>query len=216
MDVGVDWDDEICRRDRPQPQIHAVGRPNHPPRIEDESLTGAAGAGIAHQMPRASIGGVAAQTIGQTRQAFTKIATRLVMVERERVAERTVLLQERSGLRQQLREVVRAVDAVNETSKPPLELKRATRRNERGGLRPQHLQGALDALSRGNRVPERETCSDQPNDLAIGLEGIAMHVVDRIARTHRDRVAVGQESFETVMDRGHVSRVLAILPSQPQ
>lgn len=216
MDMRVDRDDQFRRRDRPKTEIHSVGRTNHPPRVEHEALARATCARIAYQMTRASIGGVAAQVVGQPRQAFAKVSPGLAVMEHERVAEGAMLLQEGASTRHQLREVPRAVDAMNEAVKALLQHLVAALGNQRRRRRTQHLQGPLDALSCSNRVSEGETRGHQSHDLAIGLIGVAMHVVDRIARARRYRVAIGQEGVQMVMDRGHVCGVLAILPSQPQ
>jgi hypothetical protein len=50
MDVCIDGDDEVGGCNRPEAEVDAIGRANHPTRVEDEALACASGTRIADQV----------------------------------------------------------------------------------------------------------------------------------------------------------------------
>lgn len=97
MNVRVDRNHELRGRDRPEPEVDAVGRTNHPSRVEDESLARASSARIADQVTQAATRRVAAQRIGEASQAFPEIPVTCLMELEERIAEGPVLTKQLSG-----------------------------------------------------------------------------------------------------------------------
>lgn len=83
VNVDVDRNDEPARIDRPEPEIDAVGFPNHPAEEEEKSFRGAPRAWIAEQMRRAaSSARIALSGCGKASFASKTIAKR-----RERLAK---------------------------------------------------------------------------------------------------------------------------------
>ncbi len=91
MDMGVDWDHEFGGRNRPEPQVHAVSRANHPSRVQDESLARTPRARIADQMPQTATRRIAAQCVGKLGQPLSKISVASVMEVNESPTQGAVL-----------------------------------------------------------------------------------------------------------------------------
>ena len=154
MNVGVDRNHELRRRDRPQSQIHAVCRTNHPAGIENEALARTASARIADQVPHAALRGVPAKRVGKQGQRLAKVPAASLVEAGKRRTQRAALAQQLASTEKHERQVLTPVDAMHESTQPPLELLQRIPRYSFSGARPQARKRAGNALARRHRVPK--------------------------------------------------------------
>jgi len=91
MNVGVDWNQQLGRRDGPESEVHSVGGPNHPSCVEQQAFARAACPWIADQMPQIAVRRFAAERSGEPRQTFAEVATARSVELNEGIAEGFVL-----------------------------------------------------------------------------------------------------------------------------
>lgn len=216
MDVRVDGHHQVGRGDRPKPEIDPVGGTDHPAQVEEKALARASRAGIAHEVPSASIGSVTAKSIGEPTEPLSEVSIGATPLDYERFAEGPVLVEHPARMVEHRRQMPAPVDAVDEAVERTLELRPSLVRRGPCGTRAEHAERAIDALTRGDRVAEREARSDETRDFLVARVFIPMDEVDGIAVSRRRRVARLQQGIEALADCVHVARVLAILPSAPQ
>ena len=216
MDVRVDGDHELGRRNRPEAEVDAIGRANHPARVQDEALTRASGPRVADQVTQAPIARVAAKRVSETGQAFSKISVACPMEVGEGVSEGLVFAKQLAGSPEDRRQMLSPVDAVDEPLKPAPELQGASTQNSCRGLRAQQREHSVDASPGGHHISEREARRNEPNDLLVARIIVAMDEIDRVPASSRLGVATSEQGVQVFADTVHFLGVLAILPSQLQ
>lgn len=216
MNVRVDGNDELRGRNLPQTEIHPVGGPNHPARVEEKAFARAPRARVTDQVAHVSTIRVTTERIGETGQRVPKIAVALSMELRETTTQGSVCAEQAARPCEHLGQVRLAVDAVDEPPQQRAQLPacRAFDRPRRLGT--QRVERAFDAPPRGNRVPKGETRGDQAGDFLVARVGVLVNDPDRISFAGRCGVAGSQQRIEPFASSVHFDRVLAILPSQPQ
>lgn len=90
MNVCVDGNDELRGRNLPQAEIHPVGGPNHPARVQQKAFARAPSARVADQVAHVSAVCVATKRIGKTGQRVPEIAVALSMELRETTTQGSV------------------------------------------------------------------------------------------------------------------------------
>lgn len=216
MDVGINRDHELGGCDRPQAEVHAVGRANHPSCVQDEAFARTSGTGITDQVTQAPTGRVAAKRIGKTGQALAEVSLACPMKARECLAQGAVLSQQASGARQHRREMLPSIDAVDEPPKKAAELRMARVYDGRCRLRAQCRKHASNAFSGRDGVAEREACRDETRDLLVARFIVVVNEVDGVPAASKLRIATSEQGIEAFADSVHFAEVLAILPSQLQ
>lgn len=154
--------------------------------------------------------------IRKKRDAFTKLAAAFRVKEQKGVAKRAMVADEGGSLPKQKRQMLSPINSMNETSQPTFQVASACSHDPLTGIRPQHLQRAVDAPARRKRIAKSKACSDQAHDLLVAWVSIAMNEIDRIAASCEIGVAFGEQRVEMLSEAVHSDVVLAILPSQPQ
>jgi hypothetical protein len=91
MNVCIDGDEELGGCNRPEAEVDAIRRANHPTRVEEEALACASRTRIADQVAQAATGRLAAKRIGEAGQGFSKVAVACPMEVDECVSEGLVL-----------------------------------------------------------------------------------------------------------------------------
>jgi len=216
MDVCVDGDHELGGRDRPEAEVDAVRRANHPSRVEEESLARASGARVADQVTQTATVRIPAQRIGKTGQGFPEIPVACLVEVGEGIAEGCVLTKQPPGPPEHRRKMLSPVDAVDKPSKAATELCAARACHRCCGFGAQHGEHATDASAGGHRISEREARCNEPHDLLVARLIVAMDEIDRVAASGRLGVAACEQGVQVFADTVHFSRVLAILRSQLQ
>jgi len=90
MNVRIDGNHEIGRRNCPETQIDTVGWTNHPTCVEDEPFARAACTRITDQVPQASACRITTKRVGETSQAFAEVSIARPVKADEGIAERSV------------------------------------------------------------------------------------------------------------------------------
>ena len=174
VDVGIHGDHQLRWRDRPEPEIDPIGRPNHPTGVEHESLAGAARAWVADQVARASVARVSSKRICEAREALSEV--RGVPVDRGKsVPERSVFTEQPSRSNQHGRQVLATVDPMLETTESLAKLALVGRANQLRWLRTQRIERSPDARSGGNDVSERQAGRHEADHLLVLLPIVVMH-----------------------------------------
>ena len=174
MDVRVHGHHELGRRDRPEAEIDAVGRSNHPTSVENQALARTSGSRITDQVTRAPIRRIATNRVGETGEALPEVV-RLSMIGRERVSKRFMLAKKPPGARQHVREVLVTIDAVLEPAKTPSELGFVVVANPIGRGGTQGIERPCDTCASGDDVSERKSRCNQPGDLLILRPAVRVH-----------------------------------------
>ena len=191
MDVGVDGNDELGGRHRPEPEIHAIGGSDHPTGVEDQPLAGASGPRVADEVSRASVSCISTNDVCKTGEALAKVAL-LSMKRGESLPEGPVVPEKGAGSAKHACDVLPPIDPVYEAGEPSLERLLIGFRDEGGRLRTESLEDELDASASGNHIAKRESRRHEPNDLLILLARITMHEADGIAAASGHRIEVGE------------------------
>ena len=110
------------------------------------------------------------------------------MVGGKCLTERAVLSLKSPRMRQHRRDVIAAVDPMDEASEHTLELSLGRRPDTLCGLRSKPLEYAIDALPRGERVSKGEARRDETDDFTVFDALVSMDDVDRISAAARDGV----------------------------
>jgi len=194
VDMRIHGNQECRGGDGPEAKVDAIGGANHPAGIEQEALASAAGSGIANQMPQAAASRVAAKRVGKTCEAFAKISVARPMELGERVAEASLVAQQRPCTRQHRREVLTPINAVGESPKPMAKLDLLDAGDEPSRFGPKCGEHPIGASPCGHRVSKSEACRDQSDDLLVARLMIAVHEVDRVSPACRLRVTGGEQS----------------------
>ncbi len=216
VNVSVYGYDQRGRGDWPETEVDPVGRADHPSRIQDQALAGAASPRIAHQMARVSTRGVTPKGIGEPRQRLAKARVARSIKARERAAERFVLAEKPAGAKEHRCEVLAPVDAVDESPETLVQSRGIVADHGVRGRISERAKHALDALFRSHGVAEREARSHQPGNLLIAGLAISVNEIDRISSAARLGIRACQQGIETFARGVHFRGLLAILPSQPQ
>ena len=103
-----------------------------------------------------------------------------------------MLAEQKARTREDRRQVLSAVDSMNEANEPTLELGPPGGSDGRRRRRPEDFEGALDALPCGHGVSEGQRRADQPDDFLVERVLVAMDVVDWITGSTRGDIAAGQ------------------------
>jgi hypothetical protein len=191
MDVGVDGNDELGGRHRPEPEIHAIGGSYHPTGVEDQALAGASGPRVADEVSRAPVSSISTNDVRKAGEALSKVSL-LSMKRGESLSEGPVVAEQGAGSAKHPCEVLPPVDPVYEAVHPSQERLLTGFSDEGGRLRTESFEDELDASASGNHVAERETRRHEPNDLLILLARITMHETYRIAAASGHRIEVGE------------------------
>lgn len=216
VNVRVDGNDELGWRNRPQAEIDAIGRPDHPTRVQSEPLARASGSRIADEMSHVAALRVASKRVGEACHALPEIPAAFGMKPRESTSERVVLSHHGGGSPKQECDVLAAVNAMNEVVKETLELSQARLLDARRRTRTQARERPSDASPRRDCIPECQARCNQPDDFLISGVFVTMNEIDWITTPGEIDVATGEEHVETMSDTVHFTRVLAILMGQPQ
>ncbi len=204
INVGVDGDHEHRRRNRPKTEVDAIGSTHHPARIEQEPLAGAAGTGIAHQMLHVATGRLPAESIGEQREGFSKVFVAGLMERRKGVSERPVFADECSCVREHRRDVLGAIDPVDESTEPTAQGRRPRARHLSARAWAESGEHPLDARARSDGIAKRKARGHETCYLPIDGIGISMNEVDRISASPRLGVAVTKKRFESRASRIHL------------
>ena len=188
MNVGVDRDDEVRRRNGPETEVDPVGRPNHPSGVEDQALARAAGARVAHEMTHAAIGRRSAKRVRELGETFAKHTPIGMMIARERFAERAVLPVKSPRMEQHRCDVLAAIDPMYEALEQMLQLGLGRLPNARRRAWTEPLEYALDAVTSSERTSEGEARGYETDDLTVFGARISMDEVHRITPATRCRV----------------------------
>ena len=213
MNVGVDRYHELGGRDRPEAQIDAVSRANHPSRVENETFARTSGPRIADQVSQAPADGIAPKVIGKTSQSFAEVSIAGTMVVDERISERPVPTAHRTGSPQDGRDVLSPIDPVHEPLKPGTKLRVTFVHDGCRRFRAEGKQNAIDAAPSGDSIPKRKARRDESHDLLVTRFFVAVDAIDRISASGRLRVAISEQRVQAFADTVHFAGVLAILPT---
>ncbi len=216
MDVCVDGHYELGGCNRPESEVDAVGGADHPTRVENQTLARASGARIADQVTQAATGPITTKRIGEPGQTFPELSVASPMKMEERLAEGSVFTEQVACPRQDGREMLAPIDAVDETPKAATELCVARIYDGCRRFRTQRDEHAVDASPGGHGVSECQARRDEPHDLLVAMFIVAVDEIDRVSASSRLRVATSEQYVQAFTDTVHFPGVLAILPSQLQ
>lgn len=216
MNVRVDRDQELGRRDRPEAQIDTVGGANHPSCIEQEALARASSARITYQVPQAPAGRIAAKRIRETSQCIAEVPTAHPVKVGEGIAEGFVPPAQVPGSPQHRREMLSGINPVDEPPKAVAKLYVSQIHDHCCRFGAHSRQHAIDAAPRGHNVSEREARRDETHDLLIARVTVAVYEIDRISASGNFGVASCEQHVQAFADTVHFAGVLAILPSERQ
>jgi len=193
VDVRVDGNQECRGGDGPEAKVDSIGAANHPAGIEHEALASAAGSGVANQMTQAAASRVAAKCIGKTCEAFAKISVARPMEPGKRVAEASLVAQQRPCTRQHRCEVLPPINAVGEPPKPMAKLHLIGAGDDSRRVWPESREQSIDASPCGYGVSKCQTCRDQADDFLVTRLMITVHEVDWVSPTRRLCAACGEQ-----------------------
>lgn len=191
MNVGVDGNHELRWRDGPQAEIDAVRGSDHPPRVKDQPLAGAAGARIADQVTGTAVACVSAKCVGETSEALAKIS-RLSVKRDERSTERPMLTEQSARAGQHAGQVCPAVDAVSEPSKPTTKLFGLCPAHQLRRIRAQRIDDATNASPSSDDVSEGEARRDESYDFLVLGPLVLVYEADGIVFAHLLPIAVSE------------------------
>jgi hypothetical protein len=164
-------------------------------------------------MPQVAVRRFAAKRICKARQALAEITLALSVEMNERIAEGVVLTQQPSCSRKHRREMLRAIDPMNETVEAATKLGLVGFDQQRGRLCTQGFQHPLDASSGRHGIAKGEARCDETDDLLIPGLVVPVNEIDRISAPGRLCVTRSEQLVEAFADTVHFAEVLAILPS---
>jgi hypothetical protein len=118
--------------------------------------------------------------------------------------------------RQNGREMLSPIDAVNEAPKTATELCGSCFYDGRRGFGTQRGEHAVDASSGGHGISEREARRNESHDFLVAMPIVAVDEIDRVSASSRLGVATSEQCVQAFADTVHFAGVLAILPSQLQ
>jgi len=216
VDVRVDGNQECRRGDGPEAKVDTIGGANHPAGIEHEALASAARSRVTDQMTQAPASGVAAQRIGETGEAFSKMSVARPMKPGERVAKASLVARQRPSTGQHGGEVLTSINAVGEPPKPMAKPRLIGASDDCCRFRPESREHSVDASPGGHRVSKCEARRDEADDLLVARLMITVDEIDRVSSACGLCVAAGEQSVQAFLDAVHFAGVLAILPSQLQ
>lgn len=216
MDVRIDGNQERGGRDRPKPEVYAIGRSDHPSRVEEEPLARASRAGVAHQVAQGPAGGVPSKGIGKTGHALPEIASAFQIKTCKRLSQGSVPSEQVSRVPEHDRQVLGTIDAMNEAPEEPAELVIVGLHDRRGGCGPQGSEPSIDASSRGDGVSKCEAGSDETYDFLVARLPVTVKEVDGISTAGGLRITAREKGIESFADTIHRTDVLAILPCELQ
>ncbi len=191
--VRVHRDDELGRRDVPQPEVDTVRWADHPAQVEEQPLGRASRARIGDQVLHRSRGVGAAERVREARETFAKIAG-LLEVVRERFAQAPMPADRRARRREQRGQVFASVDAMNESIETARERPLASPHREVRRFA-ERAEGAVDAGADGHDVAESEGRGDEPHHLAVVGRG-SMHERDRVGGDVTRRIVALEQRVE--------------------
>jgi hypothetical protein len=116
------------------------------------------------------------------------------MKPRERIAEASLVAQQRPGTRQHRGEVLTPINAVGESLKLMAKLQLIGASDDSCRFWPKSGEHSVDASPCGHGVSKGEACRDQPDDLLVERLMIAVHEIDWVSPACRLCVAGGEQS----------------------
>ena len=191
VDVGVDGDEQDRRGEVPKAQIDAVGRPDHPAKVQEQPLGCAAPGGIRQQVERRAVHRRQSSSASDLARKPGQRRLEVALVEPlEGRTEATLGAGDLTSAPQKARDVLAPVHAMSKSTQAALE---GSARGE-GVLHP--LEHLLDLARQHTHVAERHRCCEQADDLLYERLTVAMHDADGVGSATGFDVTFGPNSVQ--------------------